>query len=114
MWNTIRTIGTARHSVALQWRYETDSDLSWCDAATLAGIERGDYAPYCFRVIVLRDCYEIGADYLGDSIYSDPCEFAREHYGIARKGREDGVTYCCYFPSMVRAAIAKARNTLKA
>lgn len=112
-WDTIRAFHTARFSVALQCTYEESPDYDSYDSATRAGIERGDYVSYCFRVVVLCDGREIGADYLGDSLYSDPADFAREHFGIAPKGRAAGVTYCVYFPDMVRAAVLDARRALR-
>jgi hypothetical protein len=113
MWTTLRTISTARFSVALQCTYDETDLRGEFDAATIAGINRGDYAAYCFRVVVLCDGREIGADYLGGSVYSDPADFAREHFGIAPKGRAAGVTYCVYFPDMLRAAILEARRALR-
>jgi hypothetical protein len=113
MWSTLRTFNTALFTVALQCAHDQDADYDSYDSATREGIQRGDYAPYCFRVVVLYRGLDIGADYLSDSIYSDPADFAREHYGIAPKGRAAGVTYCCYFPDMVRAAVLDARRTLR-
>jgi hypothetical protein len=112
-WNTLRSFRTARFKVSLQWEYDNDADLEFYDAATRAGIARGDYAPYIFRVVVLSNDHVIGADYLGDSVYSDPAEFAHQHFGIAPRGRAKGVTFCCYFPDMLRAAIHDARRTLE-
>ena len=64
------------------------------------------------RVRVWVDGVEIASDYLGNSVYADPADFVREHYGIRPKGRADGCNYGCYFPDMVRQAIAKARKAV--
>jgi hypothetical protein len=47
----------------------------------------------------------LGEDYLSGSIYADPREFIKEHYGCKPKG------YSSYFPDMVRSAISEARKT---
>lgn len=61
--------------------------------------------------VYFRDA-EIGADYLGGSIYAEPRDFFREHIGLAAKSRADGVNYGSYFPDMVREAIGEARKAL--
>jgi hypothetical protein len=112
-WTTIRTFNTHRFAVALQWAYEESPDLSWMDDDMRAKLQTGELAAYCFRVVVSVDGRIVGADYLGDSVYEYPEAFAREHYGIKPLGRLHDVTYCVYFPDMVRAAIAEARTTIR-
>jgi len=111
-WTTIRQFNTRRFTVALQWTYEESPDLSWMDDDTRTKMQTGELQSYCFRVVVSVDGRIVGADYLGDSVYEYPDTFAREHYGIKPLGRLHDVTYCVYFPSMVRAAIAEARQTI--
>lgn len=112
MWTTLREFNTARYRVALQWQYDADADVRDLDEETRAAVCAEELAVYCFRVAVWHDGREVAADYLGDSVYADPADFGRQHYGIAPKGRADGVTYCVYFPSMVREAIRETRITL--
>jgi hypothetical protein len=111
-WHVLKTFATKRFRVNLECAQDDDFEFGDCDAATLAGIERGAYAPYVFRVVVYLDDLEIGSDYLCGSVYSDPAEFGRAHYGIAPMGRAQGAIICCYFPDMVRAAVSGARKWL--
>jgi hypothetical protein len=102
MWTTIRCFHTARFSVSLQWAWEDYPDLSWDDNGSIrADIERGKLGVYTFRVVVLCDGREVGADYLGNSVYADPADFGSEH----RAGTS-------YFSDMVTQAITEARKAL--
>jgi hypothetical protein len=100
IWNRLRTINTAHYTVALDWTCDNDPDLSWMDDQGLARIANGEWTNCLFRVAVWCNGTEIAADYLGNSVYSDPMEFAREH----RNGSG------AYFPDMVRAAVHAARK----
>jgi len=95
---TIWTFHTKRVTVTLACTPEMDPDLSWADAETLEKIERGDYVAVTFRVRVAVDGRTMGEDYLGNSIYADVRDFARERGG--------------YFSDMVANAIAEARRML--
>jgi hypothetical protein len=107
------TFKTARFTVLLDCEYEQDPDLSWDDTGEVREkLDSGEWGNFCFIVRVLFDGREIAADYLGNSIYEDPADFAREHYGIAPMGRAAGVLMGAYFPGMVREAVAEARKTL--
>ena len=98
---------TARFAVTLDCTEETDPDLSWSeDGEVLRQLEAGLLYNLCFRVRVTLDGGEVGADYLGNSVYADPAEF-RDHFGCKPKG------YSSYFTDMVREAIAQARKNVK-
>ena len=105
-WETIRTMNTARFAVALQCTYEESPDSSWYDDQTRDAVSRGVLASYVFRVVVLCDGREVGADYLGDSVYENPGDFAREHIGA--RGR-----WGSYFKDMTGNAICEARRALR-
>lgn len=105
-WNTLRTIRTKRFAVSLMWAQEEDEDLSWLDAAGRAKLDAGEWTNCCFRVSVSLDGRTIADDYLGNSVYEDPADFGREHYGHNKgQGR-------AYFPDMVREAVMLARRYL--
>lgn len=106
MWTTIRLFNTAKFSVVLECAPEDYPDTSWMDSECLEKIESGELQNVTFRVRVLLDGIEVGADCLGNSVYADPTDFAREHIGIAGTGAG------AYFPDMVAAAIAEAREHL--
>jgi hypothetical protein len=114
-WHTLRTWTTTNFSVELAYEYEHSPDTSWADAETLEEIESGDLTAYCFRVAVYwRQCgVELSADYLGDSFYRDPADFACEHIGLAAKARADGCNYGCYLTGMVAEAVADARKAIE-
>jgi hypothetical protein len=108
---TIWQFKTANFTVIMDYDYETDFDHSWADEETLEKLESGEWVSYQFRARVLdSDGNEIGADYLGDSIHSDPEDF-RDHIGLAEKSRRDGCNYGSYFMDMVSRAIEEARAT---
>ena len=99
-WTNIRTFTTKRFKVTLDWTWEDDIDLSWDETGEVAKrIESGEWGVYVYRVRVLCDGSEIATDYLGNSIYADPMEFAKE--------LKDG-----YFPAMVATVIGEARKAL--
>jgi len=111
-WTTIRSFRTARFNVTCDWTYEDCPDVSWADAETLAKLESGEYVNATFRVRVMYDGREIAADYLGNSVYANPSDFAREHIGIKPKCRADGMNYGTYFSGMMHEAISAARKAL--
>jgi hypothetical protein len=101
-WNHIRTIRTKNFAVTLHWTWEDDPDLSWDDTGeVLAKLNSGEWGNYTFRVEVNLRGNTVASDYLGNSIYADPEDFAKEH----RKG-------AAYYPDMVRQAIREARQLL--
>lgn len=113
-WTNIRTWKTARFAVTLDWTWEDNPDLSWDDTGEVTEkINSGEWGNFTFRVRVTCDGREVGADYLGNSIYADPEEFYREHIGIRAKARAKGVNYGCYFTDMMHTAIADAREALR-
>lgn len=107
MWTTIRLFNTPQFSVALQCEPEQFPDLSWMEESDLAKIESGEWQNVTFRVVVLWRGIEIGADFLGNSVYEDVTDFAREHIGIAHTGAG------AYFPDMLATAVAQARRHLR-
>jgi hypothetical protein len=103
-WTNIRTFKTKQFRVTLDWAWEEDPDLSWDETGeTQAKCESGEWGVYLFRVRVTYRGQEVASDYLGNSIYADPAEFAKEHIG----GK-----FGSYFSDMVRTAIAEARREL--
>lgn len=117
---TLWTFRTRNFRVTLECDYDNDShDRSWADEETLSNLNDGTWASYLFKVAVYdASGAEIGADYLGDSIYADPLEFIdhrecgranREHAAAGRAGRCGS-----YFTDMVHEAIRQARLTYNA
>ena len=83
-------------------------DLSWDDTGEVSEkLNTGEYLAFDSRLQVIHRAsgLELGADYLGASIYSDPKDF-RDHFGCRPKG------YGSYFSDMVRTAIDSAREQL--
>ena len=119
-WTTIREYRTRHFTTRLQWQYEEYPDVSWADAPTLRALERGDLVNVCFRVVVYCDGREVGSDYLGNSVYRDPADFAREHLDpdpmhrncSLFKAKHPNTSICIYYPDMLRIAIAEARKAL--
>jgi hypothetical protein len=115
-WETLREFNTARFRVTLAWTWEDDTDISWDDTGEVrAKLESGEWGSYCFRVLVTMDGHELACDYLGNSIYADPMEFAREHVGLRplmRAKYGPNATGGAYFPDMVAQAISEARKVL--
>jgi hypothetical protein len=102
-WNNLRTFKTKQFRVTVDWTWEEYPDLSWDETGeVLTKCESGEWGVYLFRVQVTYRGDEIGRDYLGNSVYADPADFATEH--------RHGGGAC--FPDMVRTAIAEARHTL--
>jgi hypothetical protein len=112
-WEPLWTFNTARFRVELAAAPDADIDLSWDDTGeTRENIESGLWGVYVFRVAVFLDGKLIAQDTLGNSIYENPSDFAREHFGIGPQRRKAGCLYCVYFPGMVRDVIAEARKLL--
>src|SRR5437016_11193195 len=102
------------------WRFETanfivratiepdnDLDLSFDDTGEVAEkLDDGFYEAFVTEVTVQYKGIEVGADLLCGSIYENPRDFFKERIGLAAKSRSDGRNYGCYFPDMVRGAIA--------
>lgn len=72
-------------------------------------LESGEWTAFQTAVRVFYRGEEVGADYLGGSIYADPADFFKEHIGLAAKRRADGMNYGCYFTDMIAGAIREAR-----
>lgn len=102
----IRAINTRRFRVELTWDYEWAApDLSWDKTGQIQRqLESGELASYSFSVTVYLDDNEIAWRSLGDSIYADPSDFARQH--LNGPG--------AYFPDMVREAIRDTRAAVRA
>lgn len=110
---------TKRFLVEVIAQPEDFLDISWDESGEVAeGLESGELCAFTAkaRVIFCGDSeIELGNDYLGNCIYKSPKEF-RDHLGVRPYERklsaESGhdVTVCRYFSSMVRQAIAEARN----
>lgn len=112
-WNNLWKFSTARFTISLDWEWEDWPDISWDDTGEVrAKLESGEWGNYTFRVRVTCDGREVAADYLGNSIYADPAEFHRAHFGIRPKSRIDGCNYGTYFTDMVRQAIGETRKAL--
>jgi hypothetical protein len=91
-----------------------DLDLSWDETGeTAEKITSGEWDAFdsAIKVYHRPTGLELGAAYLGQSIYANPAEF-RDHIGIKAKSRQDGGNYGSYFSDMVRGAVAEARATL--
>lgn len=111
-YETIWSFNTKRFNVSLAYDYDEAVDLSWDDTGEVrAKLESGEWCAYVFRVSVMCDGREVGADYLHGSIYADPREF-RDHVGLKIKSRADGCTYGSYFVDMMHEAIGEARKAL--
>jgi hypothetical protein len=114
---TIWNRRTPNFTVALSYEWDNDVDLSWDDTGEAREkIESGEWGHYAFAVTVTENATgaEIGADYLGGSIYADPREFIN-HRQCGRQNREyaaRGETGRCgsYFTDMVAEAIDQARK----
>jgi hypothetical protein len=97
---------TARFNIKWEISPCYDLDLSWDDTGeTQDNINSGLWVAFDSQVIVECDGREIGADYLGQSIYDNPANF-RDHIGMNGKG------YGSYFSDMVSEAIKQARQTI--
>jgi len=116
MTNTMYRFQAGQFLIIATIEPDQDPDLSFDDTGeTAEKLESGEWEAFQTKVAVI-DAHgvEIGTDYLGGSIYSNPKDFFTEHYGLAAKGRKDGCTYGAYFPDMVREAVGEARTYLKA
>lgn len=94
---------TKRFTVILDGLEEDAPDFSFDETGEAADkVARYEWVCLCFRVRVLLDGLEVAATYLGNSIYADPDDFAKEH----RSGAG------AYFPDMVREACQQAREEI--
>jgi hypothetical protein len=108
---------TANFRVALECMPDNDCDLSWDDTGeTQANIASGLWGCFVFKVAVydLNTGNEIGADYLGGSIYPNPSDFI-DHRQCGKQNREyeaQGKPGRCgsYFHDMIKGAISEARK----
>ena len=123
--DTVWTFRTARFLVTLElthcdgYIYDGDDE----DGETQAALDNGDLIAFDSAVRVFLDGEEIGADYLGGSVYS--ADNFREFYKAHRDrnplernctiGSElrGGSVICHYFPGMVSEAVKAARAELK-
>ena len=115
---TLWTFKTRNFAVKLACEDERDPDLSWADQETLDKLDSGEWVNLCFRVTVEHEGRVIGSDYLGNSIYADPRDFASEHRDPDPSNRNCSShperRICHYFPGMISEAISEARQTLAA
>lgn len=109
----MRIFHTRNFSVVAAIEPDNDLDLSFDDTGEVTEkLNSGEYEAFQTAVHVYYRGAEVGADYLGGSIYANPRDFFKEHIGLAAKSRADGCNYGCYFPDMIRTAIAEARKML--
>jgi len=109
----MREFNTKNFRVVASIEPDQDVDTSFDETGETADkIESGEWEAFQTSVVVYWNGAEIGADYLGGSIYANPEDFFKEHIGLAAKSRADGRNYGCYFPDMVREAISEARKHL--
>lgn len=105
-WHDVRRFNRKRFSVALQVTNEPYPDLSFDETGeTQAKVASGEWGVYLFRVAVHCDGRLVGVDYIGNNIYADPSDFAKEHIGS--RGASGS-----YFSDMVHEAVAEARKAL--
>lgn len=120
-WETVWRFATARFEVKLQlaqdvgYQYDGDDE----NGETQAALDSGEYIAFDSRVVVYCDGRELGADYLGGSVYAcdDYQEFWTAHRDPNPENRNCAATnakhiICHYFPGMVRQAIGEARKAL--
>lgn len=102
------------------YRYDGDDE----DGETQRALDNGDYVAFDSKVTVELNGVEIGADYLGGSVYAydDVSDFWTAHRdpdpmnrncSLMRAARGGNVSIGHYFPDMVRSAIGEARDWLK-
>jgi len=112
---------TKRFAVILTAEPEQNPDLSWADPDTLDAIDNGRLDCVTFIVSVELDGRTIATDCLGNSVYADLRDFAKEHRAAdpmqrnceaMRAAHGGNAVICSYFPSMVREAISEARKAL--
>lgn len=109
----MREFKTKNFRVVASIEPDQDVDTSFDETGeTAAKVQSGEWEAFQTSVRVFYRGAELGADYLGGSIYADPADFFKEHIGLAAKSRADGCNYGCYFPDMVRGAISEARKAL--
>ena len=120
-WTTVWRFDTKRFTVALQMTPDDDLDLSWDETGeTQDKLASGEYTAFGSRVVVYCDGQQVGSDSLWGSVYAEPREFWTAHRdpdpmhrncSLMRKVRGN-ITYCHYFPEMVRIAIGNARMNI--
>jgi hypothetical protein len=104
-WETLWTFSTENFSVLWQVTPDNDCDMSFDETGeTAEKIANGTYTCFVSRIVVYYKGAEIGADYLGGSIYENPRDF-RDHIGARGK-------YGSYFTDMVHSAISEARKSI--
>ena len=122
-WETVWRFNTARFQVKLQLAQDVGHQYDGDDenGETQAALDSGEYIAFDSRVVVYFDGREIGADYLGGSVYGCDTyqEFFMAHRDPNPENRNCAATnakysVCHYFPDMVRQAVAAARKTLSA
>lgn len=124
---TVWTFKAGRFVVSLEltrdYGYKYDGEDE--DGETQAALDCGDFVAFDSAVIVELDGEEIGADYLGGSVYSrDGVEdFYIGHRDIDPMNRNCSIMRAAhggnrsighYFPDMVSQAIGQARRTIAA
>lgn len=97
-WDKLWERKTKAFRVVLDCTQEPEPDLSWDeDGETQAKINAGEWGCYLFRVTVYdASGADIGSDHLGNSVYADPQDFAKERGG--------------YFSDMIGEACREARK----
>jgi hypothetical protein len=107
--NWTQTLWTFRtQNFRIEWRVRPCHavDLSFDDDGSVAeGLESGRLEAFDSEMIVYYWGQEVGADYLGQSIYENVSDF-RDHIGMNTRGHGS------YFSDMVRGAVAEARKNL--
>lgn len=106
---TLWTFKTARFTVA--WEVEFDPSYQYDgedeDGSIQAMLHSGEMVAFDSKVAVYLDGVEIGADWLGASVYyENQVETFRDHVGMNERGHGS------YFSDMVRTAVKEARAML--
>lgn len=100
------TFETANYRVECLFSPDDDVDTSFDETGeTDENLASGLWVAFQTEVRVIHKGTgaELGADYLGGSIYENPHDFLKQHRGS--RGR-----WGSYFPDMVRSAIQEARK----
>lgn len=105
--HTLWTFNTKRFAVKWQiepeqgYRYDGDDD----DGSIQAMLDDGSMVAFMSKMVVELDGVEVGADYLGGSVYYlGEVHTFRDHIGMNARGHGS------YFSDMVRQAIQAARR----
>lgn len=100
---TLWSFQTKNFRVTWSIEPDHDCDISFDETSeTRDKLASGEWQCFSSKVAVFYDGNEIGADWLGGSIYANPADF-RDHIGMNSKGHGS------YFSDMVRAACREAR-----